>query len=190
MVKKILILTAALGMLLLMGTTALARGEETRFELSIKLGLFAPSDSDVRDTFRGISSLGIECCYLFPEKPYGISGALEYSFDSKTISPAMDAIWKVTPVTVSFLYFPEPERKSYLGIGWGAYTAEILTRTWGINRTLSYPASGPHILVGHDFNNRLFIESKISSVIIQHRDWKKNIGGVSLWLGYRMLEGS
>ena len=39
MVKKVLVLTAALGILLLMGASVLARGEETRFELSVKLGL-------------------------------------------------------------------------------------------------------------------------------------------------------
>jgi len=189
MVKKILVLVTALGIFLSVPIFAQETKENAiHFELRVKLGLFVPSDSDARDIFRGISSFGIECSYLFPRKPYGISGGFEYSSKSRAILPLMDATWKVMPVTINLLYFPNPEKKAYFGIGLGVYTAKIVGRTWGVNRTIGYPAFGPHIIAGYNFKDHFFVEGRISSVDVGHKDWKKDIGGISLWGGYRIKD--
>jgi len=180
---------SVIGLLLLVSmlvSTQKVEANMVHFKFGMKLGLFLPNDSGARDTFGMIPSIRIEYSCLSQGKSYGILAGLEYFFKSSAISPSRNATWKMIPATITFLYFPNPEKKSYFGIGLGVYTARIVEKTWGINRSITSLALGQHIIAGYNFKDNLFIEGKISSVDISHRDWEKNIGGISFGIGYQL----
>jgi len=162
-----------------------AQGEEGhRLTYAGKIGIFRPSDSDLRDTVGNTwFLLGLDAeSPIAPDASWVYS--LEYlhkSGNGQTVTEIpLLLTWRKTQVSAEPSLFEQPEAKyyPYFGIGVGAYYLKdekggTSDSTW---------KTGFHILVGARFSSNLFAELRWNTI----GEWKNwNWGGYSLLMGVR-----
>lgn len=157
--------------------------EGERLIYSGKIGIFRPSDSQLRDAVgESWFLLGLDAeSPLAPDASWVYS--LEYLHKSgngvtMTEIPIL-VTWRKTQVSAEPSLFeqPEPQYYPYIGVGIGLYYLKVENAT-----SDSTWKTGFHILVGARFHANMFAELRWSTI----GKWQNtNYGGYSLMMGVR-----
>lgn len=181
-------LMLTLGLCVLLGAVGIGvpaeAEEECQGGLAVKLGYFMPSDEDVSDIYDSGLTFGADYLFTSPWKSYGFRVGIERFFRARTtrvFGLSIKQKWLVVPVTGTFVYFPAPEKKFYIGGGVGFYAVREKIKILWISSSTSETTLGFHLLGGFNFR-QFFGEAKISHAVVDNT----NVGGLSVFVGYRL----
>jgi len=187
-VRKLKRLMLILGLCVLLGAVGISASAEAEEEcqsgLAVKLGYFMPNDEDVSDIYDSGLTLGADYLFTSSWKSYGFRVGVERFFRARTtrvLGLSIKQKWLVVPVTGTFVYFPAPEKKFYVGGGFGLYAVREKIKMLWISSSTSEVTLGFHLLGGFNFR-QFFGEAKISHAVVN----STNVGGLSIFVGYRL----
>jgi opacity protein-like surface antigen len=177
--KRIILLAAVLSVVL----TGSVAARDYEQPLSLKVGVFWPSDSDTKDLV-GNNWFAAEVDYTL-QKNYETSSEIQLGlgFSQKTDGSNK---FRVIPVTLDWIYRKPHEASTttpYFGVGVGAYVTKIED---GVNSEAKTKFGGS-VFLGVEFSENMFLEGRyrfVGDINVGGIDYNDN--GFSLMLGARL----